>query len=105
MTEAAGGGSSSSSAPRRTPVIRLHGAPTLSPRQAPKKGGRRASEFYFREPEYLAPPRATVSTPPPGRKSKGDPVQSLLLNGHYFFANADPESGQVSSLEQSFPAR
>lgn len=68
MTEAAGGGSSSSSAPRRTPVIRLHGAPTLSPRQAPKKGGRRASEFYFREPEYLAPPRATVSTPPPGRK-------------------------------------
>ncbi|EEC13913.1 hypothetical protein IscW_ISCW011703 [Ixodes scapularis] len=68
MTEAAGGGSSSSSAPRRTPVIRLHGAPTLSPRQAPKKGGRRASEFYFREPEYLAPPRPTVSTPPPGRK-------------------------------------
>ncbi|CAN7997209.1 unnamed protein product [Ixodes hexagonus] len=70
MSEAAGGGSSSSSSngSRRTPVIRLHGAPTLSPRLAPKKGGRRASEFYFREPEYLAPPRATVSTPPPGRK-------------------------------------
>ncbi|XP_064455040.1 uncharacterized protein LOC135366294 [Ornithodoros turicata] len=52
---------------RRTPVIRLHGAPTLG---SPKKqhGQRRASEMYFREPEYLAPPRSTVSTPPPGRK-------------------------------------
>lgn len=61
----------SNGASRRTPVIRLHGAPTLSPRPAPKKGGRRASEFCFREPpEYvhLAPPRSTVSTPPPGRK-------------------------------------
>lgn len=61
----------SNGASRRTPVVRLHGAPTLSPRPAPKKGGRRASEFCFREPpEYvhLAPPRSTVSTPPPGRK-------------------------------------
>lgn len=74
---AVGGSSSLTSSPasngasRRTPVIRLHGAPTLSPRPAPKKGGRRASEFCFREPpEYvhLAPPRSTVSTPPPGRK-------------------------------------
>lgn len=75
MTEAsnarapsAGSPAHSSNGSRRTPVIRLHGAPTLSPRPAPKKGGRRASEFYFREPEYLAPPRSTVSTPPPGRK-------------------------------------